>query len=235
MPTRQTNALRNRMAGSSGTTTNRGSAAVPPHDPKAMLLYAAEALELATGAGAAAQPAWSHECTASALHALGQLDEAIAMPFRAAETFRAIGDVDSYVQSLAHVANCLRDDGRHAEALEQLLALLALMDDEGSGMTPSVVAHSRPFALIRIGQCLGHLGRRAEAIVTLGEAMDLLDTLQVSDYRHAEGLEALAALLAEEGRTGESRRTYARAARVFASIGDTEAGSRCRILATTAP
>ncbi|MER6202289.1 helix-turn-helix domain-containing protein [Streptomyces sp. NPDC001586] len=208
---------------------------VPPHDPKAMLRYAAEALELATRAGAAAQLAWSHEYTASALHALGQLDEAIAMSFRAAETFRAIGDVDSYVQSLAHVANCLRDDGRHAQALEQLLALLALMDDEGSGMTPSVVAHSRPFALIRIGQCLGHLGRRAEAIVTLGEAMDLLDTLQVSDYRHAEGLEALAALLAEEGRTGESRRTYARAARVFASIGDTEAGSRCRTLATTAP
>ncbi|MGV9304185.1 hypothetical protein ACWDLG_12500 [Nonomuraea sp. NPDC003727] len=37
----------------------------------------------------------------------------------------------------------------------------------------------------------------------------------------------LAASLADEGRTEESRRTYARAAEVFEAIGDTEAGSRC--------
>ncbi|MGW2014754.1 helix-turn-helix domain-containing protein [Streptomyces sp. NPDC001927] len=207
---------------------------VPPRDPKAMLRYAAEALELATRAGATAQIAWSQEYTATALHLLGQLDEAVAMSLRAAETFRGIHDIDSYVQSLAHVANCLRDDGRHAEALEQYLALVALMDDEASGMSPSVVTHSRPFALIRVAQCLGHLGRRPEAITTLSTAIDLLDTLQVSDYRRAEALETLAALLAEEGRAGESSRAYIRAARVFESIGDTEASSRCQALVTAA-
>ncbi|MEV4613172.1 hypothetical protein AB0K43_11300 [Kitasatospora sp. NPDC049258] len=140
-----------------------------------MLRCAAEAPELATRAGATAQIAWSHEYTAGALYLLGQLDEAMVMSFRAAAAFKGIGDVDSYVQSLAHVANCPRDGGRHAEALEQFLTLLELMDGEGSGMTPSVVAHSRPFALIRVGQCLGHLGRRAEAIAALGTAMELLD------------------------------------------------------------
>ncbi|MFF8732447.1 helix-turn-helix domain-containing protein [Streptomyces sp. NPDC015171] len=200
---------------------------VPPRDPKAMLGYAAEALELATRAGDMAQTAWSHEYTGAALHVLGQLDEAIVMSLRAAEIFKGLDDMDSYVQSLASVANCLRDGGRHEEALEQYLALLALMD-EGTGMTASVVAHSRPFALIRVGQCLGHLGRRAEAIVTLGEATDLLDGLRVSDYRHATALEALAALLAEDGRAGESRRAYVRAAQMFESIGDTGAAGRCR-------
>ncbi|MFF7597874.1 hypothetical protein [Streptomyces mirabilis] len=105
------------------------------------------------------------------------------------------------------------------------------MDDESSGMTPSVAVHSRPFALIRIGQCLGHLGRRVEAITTLGEAIGLLDALQVSDSRHAGGLEELAALLGEEGRTEESRLTYVRAAQVFESISDTEAHHRCLVLA----
>ncbi|MET8134706.1 NB-ARC domain-containing protein [Streptomyces sp. NPDC005251] len=207
---------------------------VPPADPQAMLRYAAEALELATRGGAKAQIAWSHEYTAGALLLLGRSDEAIPLSLRAAETFKSLGDIDSYVQTLANVANCLRIEGRYAEALQQFRTGLALMADGGSGMTPSVATHSRPFALIRIGQCLGHLGRRGEAITTLGEGIALLDTLQVSDFRHAGALETLAALLAEEGRSGESRSTYALAALVFESIGDAEASSRCNALATVA-
>ncbi|MFF3410519.1 helix-turn-helix domain-containing protein [Streptomyces sp. NPDC002742] len=208
---------------------------VPPADPQAMLRYAAEALELAAQGGAKAQIAWSHEYTAGALLLLGRADEAIPLSLRAAETFKALGDMDSYVQTLANVANCLRDEGRYAEALRQFRTALALMDGEASGMTPSVATHSRPFALIRIGQCLGHLGRRGEAITTLSEGIALLDTLQVSDFRHAGALETLAVLLSEEGRTGESRRTYALAARVFESIGDAQAGNRCHALASAAP
>ncbi|MFJ6837036.1 NB-ARC domain-containing protein [Streptomyces sp. NPDC091209] len=208
---------------------------VPPADPQAMLRYAAEAWELATRAGAEAQIAWSHEYTAGALLLLGRSDEAIPLSFRAAETFKTLGDIDSYVQTLANVANCLRNEGRHAEALEQFRTALALMDGEGSGMTPSVATHSRPFALIRIGQCLGQLGRLGEAINTLSEGIALLDTLQVSDFRRAGALEVLAVLLSEDGRAGESRRTYALAARVFEEIGDAEASSRCQALATGAP
>jgi tetratricopeptide (TPR) repeat protein len=208
---------------------------VPPSDPEAGMRYAAEALELATRAGATAQIAWSHEYTASALRLLGRFDEAVTASSRAAKMFKTIGDIDAYVQSLAHIANCLLDEGRYTEALEQYLGLLALLDDPESGMTPSVVTLSRPLALLRIGHCLAHLGRRKEAINTLSEGIDVIDTLQMSDFRQAGALETLAALLAGEGRTDESRRAYARAARVFDAIGDSGASNRCHALATAAP
>ncbi|MGW0993262.1 tetratricopeptide repeat protein [Streptomyces sp. NPDC002523] len=204
---------------------------VPPSDPETTLRYAAEALALAARCGATAQIAWSYEYTASALLLLGRLDEAIASSSKAAEISKSIGDIDSYVQSLAAVARCLLDEGRYTEALEQFIEVLALLDDEGSGMTPSVAAHSRPVQLMRIGFCLGHLGRRKEAITTLSEAIDAMNTLRMSDYRQAEALETLAALLAGEGRTDESRRAYVRAAQVHEAIGDTEASTRCHALA----
>ncbi|MER5473548.1 NB-ARC domain-containing protein [Streptomyces sp. NPDC002685] len=208
---------------------------VPPSNPKAVLRHVADALQLATRAGATAQIAWAHEYTASAQLLLGRPDEAIASSTRAAEMFKVIGDIDSYVQSNAAITKCLFDEGRYAEALERYRELLAVLDDPESGMTPSVATHSRPLALICIGQCLRHLGRRSEAIITLSEGIDLLDTLRASDYRQAGALEALADLLAEEGRTDESRRSYARAAQVFEAIGDTEASSRCHALATPTP
>ncbi|MFI5474507.1 helix-turn-helix domain-containing protein [Streptomyces cacaoi] len=208
---------------------------VPPGDLEAVLRYTSEALELATRAGATAQIAWAHEYTASALRLLGRFDEAVAASSRSAEMFRTIGDIDSYVQCRAHIANCRLDEGRHTEALEQYLALLALLEDPESGMTPSVVTLSRPFALIRIGHCLERLGRRTEAIATLSEGVDAMDTLKVSDFRQAGALEALAALLAGEGRTDESRRAYAWAAQVFEAIGDTGASDRCHALAAATP
>ncbi|MGW6603158.1 tetratricopeptide repeat protein [Streptomyces sp. NPDC055036] len=207
---------------------------VPPRHPQTMLRYGAEAFELATRSNATAQIAWSHHYSGAALRMLGRLDEAIASASRAAEMFRTMGDTDSYVQSLANIGNCLRDQGRYAEALRQFRRLRALIDDESAGMTPNIAAHSRPVALIRIGECLAHLGRRTEAVSTLGEAIGLLDELQVANFWLAEALEELAALLADEGRTGESRRTYARAAEVFESIGDTEASGRCHAQATVA-
>ena len=65
-------------------------------------------------------------------------------------------------------------------------------------------------------------------------AIGLLETLQ-PNFRQAEALETLAALLAEEGRTEEGRRTYVRAAQVYEVIGDAEAGSRCQAAAPPAP
>ncbi|MFE5943527.1 ATP-binding protein [Streptomyces sp. NPDC056480] len=208
---------------------------VPPGDPEAVLRYATEARELATRCDATAQIAWAHEYTADALLMLGRHDEAVVSSSRAAEIFQAIGDIDSYVQSNAAITRCLYGDGRYAEALERYLDLLAVLDDPGSGMTPSVVVHSRPLALLRIGSCLRHLGRRTEAITALVEGIELVDRLRASDYRQADALETLASLLADEGRTDESHRAYGRAAQVFASIGDTEASSRCRasVTATT--
>jgi tetratricopeptide (TPR) repeat protein/transcriptional regulator with XRE-family HTH domain len=192
---------------------------IPPSDPQAMLRYAAEALDLAAKSGAQAQIAWSHQYTARAQLLLGRPGEAAASAFSAAKTFDAIGDIDAYVQCLSLIGLCRRDEGRHAEALEQFRTALALIDGEGPGMTPVIAAQSRPNVHFRIAQSLAALGRRPEALSALTEAIGLMETLQ-PDFRQAEALETLAALLAEEGRAEESRRTYARAAQVYEAIGD---------------
>jgi tetratricopeptide (TPR) repeat protein len=147
----------------------------------------------------------------------------------------AAGDMDAYCQCMGSRAACFIEDGRPEEALETYREVCALLDDDRSGMTPDIVALTRPYALGRLGECLGVLGRKAEAITTLTEAIALMDQLQLTDYRQARTLEVLAATLAEEGRADESRRAYARAAEVFESIGDAEASSRCRDLATALP
>ena len=203
---------------------------VPPSDPQAMLRCAMQALDLATRSGATAQIAASHQSTGRALLTLGRLDEAAAPVSRAAETFKTLGDIDSYVQCLSLIGLCHCDEGRYSEALDYFRKTLALIDDEESGMTPAIAAQSRPYALLRIGQCLGALGRRTEAITTLTGAVGLMEALH-PNFRQAEALESLAGLLAKDGRTGESRRTYARAAQVFKAIDDAEASSRCDALA----
>ncbi|GAA4581313.1 XRE family transcriptional regulator [Planotetraspora phitsanulokensis] len=208
---------------------------VPPSVPDVALRYAAQALDLATQSGATTQIGWSHQFSGAALRALGRLDEAVASISRGAEIFKAADNIDAYAQSLGTLGDCLRDDGRYAEALEQYVKKRDLAGDEGSGMTPSIAALSLPYALVRIGQCLGLLGRRAEAITTLTEAIALMEPFQLSNYPQARALEVLADVLAEEGRDGESRRAYARAAEVYEATGDAAASSRCRNLATAAP
>jgi transcriptional regulator with XRE-family HTH domain/tetratricopeptide (TPR) repeat protein len=201
--------------------------------PETMLRYAAEASDLAIRSGATAQIAWSHHYTAIGLRKLGRLDEAVASASLAAEMFKSLGDTDSYHSAIGNLGHCLRDDGRHDEALERYREALALVNDERSGMTPSIAVYLRPYALSYYGLCLGLLGRRGEAITALTEATALMESFAFN-YWQAGALETLAALLAEEGRTGESRRAYAQAAEAFAAIGDAEAHSRCHDLATAA-
>ncbi|MFD3561334.1 helix-turn-helix domain-containing protein [Streptomyces sp. NPDC058686] len=204
---------------------------VPPSDPQTVLSYTAQALELATRGGARTQIAWSHQYSNAALSKLGRHDEAIAAATQAAQTFKALGDIDSHAQGLVGVGNCLRDQGRHSEALRQYVEIRALADDEKSGMTPRIAALSRPVVGIRIGQCLAVLGRRTEAVTALNEAIDLLDGLRISNFWLAQALEEVAALHAQDGRTDQSHHAYARAAEVYASTGDGEAHDRCRTLA----
>ncbi|MEU8038645.1 helix-turn-helix domain-containing protein [Streptosporangium sp. NPDC049078] len=203
-------------------------------DPEATLRYTAQAMDLATRSGASIQIALAHHHAGGALRRLGRLDEAIASETRAAELHRSNGDMDRYCHSLGAIGTCLRDAGHHAEALERYLGLLALLNDDRSGVTPSVVAIIRPIALARVGDCLGLLGRRAEAILKLTEAISLMEQGQLP-VPQARSLETLAVLLAEEDRIGESRRAYARAAEVYQAVGDAEASGRCRSLATAAP
>ncbi|MEV1170555.1 helix-turn-helix domain-containing protein [Nonomuraea sp. NPDC049784] len=206
---------------------------IPRDDPETALRYANQALDLATHSGATAQIASARHTGGGALRRLGRLDEATAAETQAAQMFKADGDIDSYAQCLGALGSCLRDAGHYAEALEQYLDLWALVNDEQSGMTPGITAFTRPIALARVGECLGLLGRRAEAIIKLTEAISLMEQAQLPAPQ-ARALETLAALLADAGRTDESRDAYARAAEVYEAIGDTESSSRCRNLATAA-
>jgi transcriptional regulator with XRE-family HTH domain/tetratricopeptide (TPR) repeat protein len=194
---------------------------VPPSDPEAMLRCTAQALELAERSGATAQVAGAHDYTSRALLALERPDEAAASAAVAAGMFQAGGDIDAYVQVLSLIGHCRRKEGRFAEALQQYRRTLELIDDEGSGMTPSIAAQCRPYALMRIGQCLAGLDRRAEAVAALIEAVELMDALQ-PNFRQAEALETLGALLDDDG-----RRYYARAAQAYREIGDEAASLRC--------
>ncbi|MFI7149440.1 helix-turn-helix domain-containing protein [Nonomuraea sp. NPDC050022] len=207
---------------------------VPREDLKTTLRYTAQAIDLATRSGATTQIALAHHHAAGALRRLGRLDEAIASETQAAEIHKANGDIDRYCHCLGALGTCLRDAGHHTKALEQYLDLLALLNDDRSGITPSVAAFTRPIALARVGECLGLLGHRPEAITKLTEAISLMEQAQLS-VPQAHSLETLAAMLADEDRTGESRQTYARAAEVYETIGDAEASSRCRDLANAAP
>ncbi|MEO3869527.1 helix-turn-helix domain-containing protein [Nonomuraea sp. B12E4] len=206
---------------------------VPREDLETTLRYTAQAMDLATRGGATGEIALAHHIAAGALRRLGRLDEAIASEIQAAKMFKADGDIDRYCHCLGALGTCLRDAGHYNEALEQYLDLLALLNDERSGMTPSVAAFARPIALARVGECLGLLGHRSEAISRLTEAISLMEQAQLP-VPQARALETLAAVLADEDRTGESCHTYARAAEVYEAIGDTEASSRCRDLANAA-
>ncbi|MFG1678680.1 ATP-binding protein [Nonomuraea sp. NPDC049269] len=203
---------------------------LPRDDPETALRYTAQAIDLATRSGATAQIGLAHHHAGGALRRLGRLDEAIAAETQAARIHLANGDMDRYCNSLAALGTCLRDAGDHTKALKQYLDVLALLNDDCSGITPSVAAFNRPIVLARIGECLGLLGHRAEAIIKLTEATSLMEQAQLL-VPQARSLETLAVLLAEEDRTGESRHTYARAAGVYEAIGDAEASSRCRDLA----
>ncbi|MEU7899669.1 tetratricopeptide repeat protein [Nonomuraea sp. NPDC049152] len=204
---------------------------LPPLAPEAMLGHAAEMLERATGSGATSQIAWGHLFVGRALLQLGQLDEAVVSVSRAAEMFKADSDIVAYCQALGMAGECLRRAGRHAEALDRYLEMCDLAWAEEK---PSVAALTRPNALAGAGLCLTLLGRRTEAIATFTQAVDLFDQLSPSGSQ-ARCLMRLADVLDQEGRTGESRQIYARAAEVFEAIGDAEASSSCRDLATAIP
>ncbi|MET8327358.1 tetratricopeptide repeat protein [Streptomyces sp. NPDC005181] len=190
--------------------------------------------DLATRNGTTVQIAWSHHYTAIALRKLGRSDEAVASASQATGLFKSLGDIDSYYASISNLGHCLRDEGRYDEALERYREAFALVSDDESGMTPSIAAHLRPYTLADLGRCLGLLGHRGEAITTLTAATAVMESFD-SNIMQALALETLAALLAEEGQTGGSRRAYARAAEVYEVIGDAEAHSRCHDLATGAP
>jgi hypothetical protein len=100
-------------------------------DPHAALRCATQALDLATRSGAAAQIAASLQATGRALLTLGRLDEAAAPASRAAETFKTLGDIDSYVQCLSLIGFCRRDEGRRAYA--RAAQVFKAIDDAESG------------------------------------------------------------------------------------------------------
>ncbi|MEU8763937.1 tetratricopeptide repeat protein [Streptomyces sp. NPDC048659] len=208
--------------------------AIPLNDPETALRHATTAVDLAARLGATAQIAWAHGYTAVAQRRLGRFDEAVASAIRAVELVRPLGDAEAYLSCTINVGHCLRDRGRHDEAIERYHEGLALIADADSGLTPSIAANLRADTLAHLGRCPGALGRRDEAIGTLTEAIALMRAFDPT-YVQAGALETLAAHLSDADRTAESRHTYARAAEVYETIGDLPAATRCRERATPAP
>ncbi|GAA3467383.1 tetratricopeptide repeat protein [Nonomuraea roseola] len=197
---------------------------VPPPTPEAMLEHATTMLDDSTGRGATTQISWGHLFVGRALLQLGRLDEAVVSVSRAAEMFKADNDIEAYCQSLGMAGECLRRLGRHPEALDHYLQMCDLAWSE---MKPSIAMLTRPNALAGAGLCLGLLGRGDDAVARFTEALSLFEQLPPS-ASHGRCLEALATVLAQEGRIEESRQSYARAAELFEEIGEAEASSRCR-------
>jgi tetratricopeptide (TPR) repeat protein/transcriptional regulator with XRE-family HTH domain len=201
---------------------------IPPDDPVAVLHYAAQARQLAIRSGAREQVAWADQHSGGALRRLGRLSDAAESVGRAAEVFQDLGNVDAYCQCLSVLGQCLRDDGRYAEAVEQFRRIAAVSADPESGMTPGVASLTLSHALGLAGQSLALLGRRAEAIATLTEAVEHMEGWQSPNHKLGRVLEILAGELTREGRTDDSRRAYLRAAEVFTEIGNADAAQQCR-------
>ncbi|MEV7285312.1 helix-turn-helix domain-containing protein [Streptomyces sp. NPDC093252] len=203
--------------------------AIPLGDPETGLRYARQALDIAVRGEVTAQIAWAHQYAGISLRNLGRLAEGAIESREAADLFKTLGDMDSYTSCVTNVAHCLHGSGRHAEGLVHYGEVLDLLNDEQSGMTPSITVLARPHALGYYGDCLKALGRRTEAIDALTEATELLGRFDVN-FRQGQFLESLAELLALEGRAEEGERTYARAAEVYRLTGDGAAAARCQAL-----
>ncbi|MFG2885461.1 tetratricopeptide repeat protein [Streptomyces sp. NPDC048297] len=202
----------------------------PMNDPVPALRYATQALDLAVRSGAAAQVAWAHNYQSVAQRKLGQFDAAVSAAYRAVDSFKALGDNDSHLTCMGNLAHCLRDAGRHREAVEHYHEAIALLDD-GYDVAPTLAEYLRTHMAAGLGLSLRQLGERAQAITALTQADSALG--KDPSYVNCLVLEALAPLLAETGRVQESRRAYARAAEVYEAIGDVEGHRRCRRLAVT--
>ena len=93
-------------------------------------------------------------------------------------------------------------------------------------MTPSIAANVRPYALIRLGRRLADLGRRPEAIATLTEAIDLLETLQLTNFRQAEAIwRRSPACSPRRAAPTRAARPMLVAARVYEATGDAGRGA----------
>ncbi|MFF7610233.1 NB-ARC domain-containing protein [Streptomyces parvulus] len=199
------------------------------NDPESALRYADQALELAIRGNSAVQVAWAYNYQSVAQRKLKQFDAAISAAVQAVDELKILGDADAHVTCIGNLGHCLRDAGRHGEAVERYHESIALMDDAAYGVTPTLAAYLRPLTVAGLGRSLKQLGLRDQAIATLTEAATALEPYP--SYVTAGVLESLAPLLAEEGHTQDSSSAYARAAEVYAAIGDSEAHRRCDKLA----
>lgn len=203
---------------------------LPGRDARPALVNAGRALALAGKAGDVLQQAWALQYTAAAHRRLGNLETARSAAGAAADMFQRAGDVDASCQTWIMrglIALGLRDND---EALACYRRALHLVQDPGSGMTPTIAEGTLPVVLSRIAHALGLAGRTDEAIPVMLRAVDLLAGPH-SLLQRATVLSMLADLYGIS-HPDQARQCLLDAADVFEGIDEQEQAAACRTRAT---
>nr|WP_202538231.1 XRE family transcriptional regulator [Streptomyces sp. SID8379] len=179
--------------------------------PRDSLPLSAAALAAARRAGDPVQQAWAHQYASWAHRILHEPDAAFEEADRAAEMFRAAGDVLGLLQVLHGRALILEAEKRDEEALAAFEEVVAFLDEKIDEVEPHSATITRLGLLAGIGQCLGRLGRWTQAVEHLEAAVALCRS---SDNIGLEGrnLLLLADALLAADRPERARRTLERCA-----------------------
>ena len=196
-------------------------------DHQHALTYAERARSVAQQAGDVLEEgsAWQH--TARAHFLLDDPRAAMDAIGAAAELYERVGDADSVCQALTGRGSILVSLGEPAAALPIFQRVLDMVEDPGSGMTPSIAAGSLPMVLIQIARALGRTDRGAEGEPLALRAADLFEGL----HMFAEQAYSLCVLAEEcygDDQSGEAKEYLLRAAQIYESAGRQDEASRCR-------
>jgi transcriptional regulator with XRE-family HTH domain len=199
----------------------------PGRDVHPARSYAERGLDLARAAGDIVLEGRAWLVTGRIRSMLGDPQAALDAVRAASERFERAGDADNFCQSLIGRGDIALRLGETAEAVGSLRRALRMLEDPTSGMTPSIVAATLPFALGHTARALGRSGRRLEGIPLAVRAVDLSADMQ-NFHAQAAILLILAEDLYGDADAGLARESFLRAADVYESIGQEDEAARCR-------
>lgn len=192
--------------------------AQPGREVALALEYAGRALDLAGGTGDVYQQGRAWQNIARARLMTGDPAAAMEAVTAAASCFERSGHVDAYCQTLLGRGDIALRVGRVEEALDGFERALAMVEDPGSGMTPSIAATTLPFVLGQTARAMARSGRREEGVPLARRAIDLFAAMDILEAQ-AMMLRVLGDDLYGPDQAEEARVCLLRAADIYASIG----------------
>ncbi len=173
------------------------------------LARAAQALAVAERAGDPGQQAWAHFYTGWALRWLGDFTSAAEHNQRAAELFRAAGDVHGALQAMSGQGSVLLEAGRPEEAIAANQRMLTLLDRAQDRLEPHIALFTRLNRHNGNGRAYALLERWDEAVEHLRTAVELSHDSGNTGLE-SRSLVELGKALRAAGREAEARDTFAR-------------------------